>query len=360
MKKILKYAGYSILSLIICMLVLMILPKGSLEKQLKANNIPAVGYAVIKDGKVVEAEVLGNLEEGKPANDNTVFNVASVAKPVFTTMVMQLINDHIISLDEPVYHYWIDPDLQSDPRHKKLTPRILLSHQSGFPNWRWYNEDQKLSFWFDPGTTYHYSGEGMEYLKKMVENKTGKSLTQLMDSIIFQPLDMHASSLTWLDELHEKNLAKYHDGDGNVYETFKRENAVASDDLLTTVSDMTKFALFVMNEKSALSDQNYDEMTSIQTRINKRNGYGLGWQIAQDLPNGEFALVHGGADQGARARIVILPKSKTAFIAFTNSDNGQIIVDRLMVKKLKSGGKILDKIYSPFIWRIIYLPFRLF
>jgi len=68
-------------------------------------------------------------------------------------------------------------------------------------------------------------------------------------------------------------------------------------------------------------------------------------------------MVHGGSDEGVRARIVIIPESKSAFIAFVNGDNGQQIIDRLMVNKFNNGKDILGKIYAPFIWRIIHLPF---
>ena len=65
-----------------------------------------------------------------------------------------------------------------------------------------------------------------------------------------------------------------------------------------------------------------------------RAGYGLGWQIAPELSPGEYALVHNGSDRGVRARMVVLPNSKKGFVAFVNGDNGQQIIDRLMVKSL--------------------------
>ena len=358
-KKISKYLFYTILLLIAVLIVLLVYPKGDLETQLRNRNVPAIGYAIIENGNIVESKVIGDLELGKKAPKNTIFNVASVTKPVFATMVMNLIDDGVIKLDEPVHPYWIDPDIKSDQRYEKLTPRILLSHKSGFPNWRWFNEDRKLSFWHDPGTKFHYSGEGMEYMKKVVENKLDRSLIQLMDSLIFKPSGMIDSRMIWDSTLHEKRLAKFHDREGNLYKIRKRTVPVASDDLCTTTSDLAKFVLYLINEKGGLSDSSYNDMIELNTSINERTGYGLGWQIAPGLPNGNYALVHGGSDEGVRARIVILPKSKSGFVAFTNGDNGQQIIDRLMDKRLKYGGEILDKIYSPLIWRIIYLPINL-
>jgi CubicO group peptidase (beta-lactamase class C family) len=358
-KNILRYFTYLVLFLLGILLILLIYPKGSLETQLKNRNVPAIGYAIIEGGELVESKVVGDLEKGVEAPENAIFNVASVTKPVFATMALKLIDAGVLGLDEPVYPYWVDPDIADDERHKQLTPRILLSHQAGFPNWRWFNEDGKLSFWHEPGTTFHYSGEGMEYLKRTLENKTGKGLNELMDSIIFQPLGMKDSRLIWDSLLHEERLAKFHNREGELYEIRKRTNPVASDDLCITPDELAKFALHIIEDQGGLSETLYDEMTRMQVNMNERTGYGLGWQLVEDLPGGEYALIHGGSDEGVRARIVVLPKSKTAFIAFVNGDNGQQIIDRLMVKKLKLGGKILDHIYTPFIWRIIYLPFNL-
>jgi len=274
-------------------------------------------------------------------------------------MVLNLIDDGVIGLDESVYPYWVDPDIATDKRHKLLTPRMLLSHQGGFPNWRWHNENHKLSFWFDPGTTYNYSGEGLEYLKKAIENKTGNSLGELMDSIIYNPIGMQSSRMVWDSLIHETRFARNHDRAGNKYEIPNRTYPIASGDLYTTSDDLAAFAIHIIENKGGLSDSIYKEQTSIQAEMTDRAGYGLGWQVVPALTKEEYALVHDGADRGVRARMVVFPNSKSGFIAFVNGDNGQQIIDRLMVKKLKLGGQLLDKIYEPIIWRIIYLPFNL-
>lgn len=340
-------------------IILMAWPKGSIETQLKNNNVPAIAYAIIENGTIKELKVIGELEKGVPAPENSIFNVASITKPVFSLVALKLIDAGELSLDEPLHPYWVDPDLKDDPRHKLLTPRILLSHQSGFLNWRWHHDDRKLAFTFDPGTQYSYSGEGMEYLKNAIQNKTGLNLKALADSLVFGPLGMKDSRLVWDDAMDESRFAKWHDKEGNLYEIKKRNNALAADDLMTTLSDLSKFAIHIM-EQGGLSHATYNEMVSPQVYQNERLAFGLGWELVPQLDNGEYALVHGGSDQGVRARIVVIPKSKKAFIAFTNSDNGQKILDRTMVSKFEPGADILSNIYLPVIWRIIHLPFDIF
>lgn len=353
--KFLKYFSYLLLLLILLLIILLIWPKGDIETQLQNNNVPAIGYGVISEGKLIEHKVIGNLEKGKPAPINTIFNVASITKPVFSLIALKLIDDGVLGLDEPIYPYWTDPEIEEDPRHKLLTPRILLSHQGGFSNWRWNNSDGNLSFNHDPGSQYQYSGEGMEYLKKAIQNITNKNLNELADSLVFSPLGMTDTRLTWDENMDESRFAQWHNAQGEKYDIFKRNEALAADDMMTTVEDLSKFAIYIMNG-AGLSDELYNDMTRLQVMVNKRHGYGLGWQIAPITASKDYALVHGGADIGVRARIVIEPIKKSGFIAFTNGDNGQKIIDRLMVDRLSIGGKLLDKIYFPIIWRMIYLP----
>ena len=262
-KRILAYLLYFLLAILLVFIILLIYPKGSLETQLKNRQVPAIAYALIEGGKVVESEVIGELEVGVPAPSDAIFNIASVTKPVFATMALNLMDAGVMGLDEPVHPYWVDPDIMEDQRHKELTPRLLLSHQGGFPNWRWHNEDRKLSFWFDPGSTYNYSGEGLEYLKKAIENKTGKSLIQLMDSILYQPLGMQSSRMVWDSTIHETRFARNHDRQGNLYDIRKRTHPIASGDLYTTAEELAAFAIHIMENQGGLSDALFQEMTRV-------------------------------------------------------------------------------------------------
>ena len=353
--KALKYVSYFFLAVVLVLSGIILWPKGDLPTQMEAAHVPAVGYVLIEEGKVVEQKVLGELSVGVPAPENTIFNIASVTKPVFAITVLKLIDRGELGLDEALHPYWVDSEIADDPRHKLLTPRIILSHQTGFPNWRWNNPDGKLAFAFEPGTQYGYSGEGMEYLRKAVEKKLGLSWTHLADSLIFTPLGMKDSRLIWDEEMEDAPFAKWHNGEGGLYDTFKREHAVASDDLLTTMEDYAKFTLHVING-AGLSQELWKEMGSNQLTTEGDRVMGLGWELIRGLPEDEYGLVHGGSDMGVRARVAILPKSKSAFIMFTNGDKGQKLIDRWMVKRFDPQGELISRMYAPFFWRIIYMP----
>ena len=135
-----------------------------IQKLLDENKIPALGVGVIRGGKLQQVKVFGKFRRGEPASFNTIFNVASLTKPVLALLTLKLVSAGKWDLDEPLDKYWVDPDLRNDPRHKRLTTRLVLSHRTGFANWRWLNKSKKLEFDFEPGTKYQYSGEGLEYM----------------------------------------------------------------------------------------------------------------------------------------------------------------------------------------------------
>lgn len=308
-----------------------------LQRVLKENKIPVLGIGAIKDGKLKQIRVYGKLRNGKPAPLNTIFNVASLTKPVVAMLALRLVSSGKWNLDEPLDRYWIDPDIKDDPRHKKLTTRIILSHQTGFPNWRWLGKSRKLEFTFEPGTKYQYSGEGLEYLRKALEIKFKQPIEKLADVVIFKVLKMRDTRFVWDANMNESRFALGYDTLGHPYKLNRSTKANAADDLLTTVEDYGKFLVSVMNG-DGLSRSVFNEMIRHQVKTKDNKYFGLGWEI-YDLGNGEYAMSHGGSDQGVRTLVFLLPKSKQGLIIFTNSDNGTNVYLRLITEYLKEFGK---------------------
>ena len=312
-----------------------------LEAWLKENKIPVLGLGIIENAALKQVKVFGEIKEGIPAPYNTYFNVASLTKPVTAMVALRLVSLGKWKLDEALDQYWTDPDIVKDPRHKKLTTRIILSHQTGFPNWRWQNKDKKLSFEFEPGTKYQYSGEGLEYLRKALENKFGKPLQELAKELVFQPLGLKDTDYIWHKDTDETRFAIGYNKDLQPYPTEKQTTANAADDLITTIEDYGTFLVNIMKGGN-LKPEVYQEMIKKQVKTEKDKYFGLGFEI-YDLGNNEFALSHGGSDNGTRCLVFILPQTGQGILIFTNSDVGYKVYEKLIPQYLgKQGERIVD------------------
>ncbi len=317
---------------------------------LKETNVPAAGIGIIEDGKLKYAKVFGVLRTGgpngptSPAPPNTIFQVASLTKPVVEILTLKLVSEGKWKLDEPLANYWIDPDVQNDPRHKKLTTRHVITHQSGFPNWRSMSESKKLEFIADPGTKVNYSGEGLEYLRRALEKKFDEPLELLAKKHLFQPYGMNDTRFFWDASMDESRFAVAHNKEGKPYDIHKNTTANAADLLLTTVEDYGRFAVNVLAAKG-LSRTVFDDMVRPQVPYpsGKNLFFGLGWMLMPELSNGEYALIHTGSDPGVSTVVVLFPKSRRGLIVFTNGDNGTQIWTRILAESFDVGKEMLGR-----------------
>ena len=310
-----------------------------MEAWLKENHIRTLGLGIIEGGTLRQIKVYGEITEGVPAPYNTLFNVASLAKPITAMVALRLASQGKWDLDETLSNYWIDPDIKNDKRTKKITTRLILSHQTGFPNWRWQNSDNKLKFEFEPGTHYHYSGEGFEYLRKALENKFKQPLEQLAKQLIFEPLGMDDTGFIWNEKLEKSRISVGYDQNGNPYETIKNNKANAADDLYTTIEDYGNFLVSILKNKN-LSEDIYRDMLNPQVKTKENKYFGLGFEL-YEIGNGDYAISHGGSDKGSQCITFLLPKTKQGILIFTNSDTGYKIYNKLLLHYLGNAGKKL-------------------
>lgn len=313
-----------------------------IENWLKENNIKTLGLGIIEQGKLKKVKVFGELKDGITAPYNSIFNVASLTKPITALVALHLADSGKWNLDEPIYNYYTDPDIANDPRSRKLTTRMILSHQTGFPNWRWQTESKKLQFISEPGTKYGYSGEGFEYLRRALEKKFKKSLQKLADELIFKPLKMEDTSYIWNNDTDESRFVIGYDENGKPYETVKNKTANAADDLHTTVEDYGNFMTTILNGAN-LKQELYLEMLSKQIKTKENKYFGLGFEL-YDLGNGELAISHGGSDQGTQCITFMFPKTQQGIIIFTNSTTGYKIFNPLLLHYLGKNGERLIEI----------------
>ena len=313
-----------------------------IENLLIQEKVPVLGLGIIENGKLQQIRVLGNIDKGIPASYNSIFKIASLTKPITALVTLKLISLGKLDLDETLDKYWKDPDLKNDIRSKKLTPKIILSHQTGFPNWRYLTEKKILSFEFEPGTKYQYSGEGFEYLRKALEAKFGKTLEALADELVFKPAKMNDTHFWWDKSMDENRYVKNYDKDGKAFETEKYFQANAAANLLTTVEDYGNFLTYILNG-AGLSQPVYDEMTKNQVQLKDNDYFGLGWEKLLGFSNDEYALMHTGKDPGVNTMAIIFPKSKNGYVIFLNGDNVGKIFEQLLTKYMYLGNELWDK-----------------
>ena len=317
----------------------------SASRWLKENDVPSVAIAYIEHGQVAWTGVYGEQSPSVPATPKTLYNIASLTKPITAQVVLRLASKGKVSLDESISPYWIDPDLKGNPWADLLTPRLCLSHQTGFANWRRMT-DGVLKFKFKPGTATGYSGEGYAYVARYTEKKTGRSFEALAQQYVFDPLRMHDTSYTpkpWFTG----RRALPHGPDGPAADlddwSFK-----AADLVRTTVGDYAKFVVAVMHNdglspsfatQRAIITRNQatpEQVAKICASAGEAApctievGMGLGWQV--DHFNGETLLEHGGSDAGVHTFAVFSPKNDTGVVIFTNGENGtKVIAEALRV-----------------------------
>jgi CubicO group peptidase (beta-lactamase class C family) len=316
---------------------------------LRDNNVPDVGIGLIQDGRVKAAKVFGQLREGVPAPDNTIFDVASLTKPVVAILTLRLVTQGKWDLDEPLSHYFVDPDLADDPRQTKLTTRLVLTHETGLPNWRGNEPSKKLSFSFQPGTDVKYSGEAFQYLRQALEHKFKMSLQDLSRSWVFEPFGMKDTRHFWDRSMDESRYAGRHDKDGKELDLEKWYEPHAANLLLSTVGDYSQFAANVING-AGISEKLYSEMVSPHAPAEKgagsatKKGFGFCWLVVSGLSNGEYALVHSGKNPGDAAMVVLLPKSRRGIVVLTNGENGDQVYKKVIVESLDLGAEILERL----------------
>jgi CubicO group peptidase (beta-lactamase class C family) len=312
--------------------------KQQLPMWLEQANTPAAAVALVENGKVQWSVVAGTQQPGVEADSNTLFNVASLAKPVSAELAIQLVKKHGLNLESPAAQYWIDPDIKEHNWLGKLTFSHLLSHQSGFPNWRAQTENV-LTFNFEPGTRSGYSGEGYVYLARALENKTHQSFEDMLHQAVLAPAGV--TSAMWSPGSEYASRMAHPKGPEGKFGKPSTTRS-AADDLYITIDDYAKFTQFVINEHVAnpatpehrwqITHDMRDQLCQPERLVAKycpnHVGFAMGWSVFEYDKRSLY--LQGGGDWGERSMVVISPEEQKAVIVFTNGAGGMKVIRRVM------------------------------
>jgi len=346
----------------------------TVESLMKAANVTGLGLSILNENSAAYTKAYGyaNKETGITLGNSTILYGASFSKAVFAYLSLLLVQEGFLDLDRPLYLYLKNPlpkykayqDLEGDDRWKMITPRMCLSHTTGFPNWRFlnartaaYERNGKLAMYFTPGTNYGYSGEGIALLQLVIEEITGQGVEAMAQEKIFSPLGMEQTSYVW-QKRFEENYALGYDEDGKPLAKKKRTTAGAAGSLETTLEDYTKFIEHIM-QGGYLEKHLFEEMISSQIFINSKHqfptisndityenrkvglSYGLGWGVLH-TDKGKAFFKEGHDDGWEHYNINFVDKG-VSIIMMTNSSNGESIFKGLLEK-------IIGDTYTPWEW----------
>jgi CubicO group peptidase (beta-lactamase class C family) len=356
-----------------------------LPRIMQAFAVPGVGIAVVEEGEVVWSRPFGvtHALTRKLVDARTIFEDASLSKPVFAYLVLQLVDQGLIDLDRPLVEYRRPDYLAAHPWIEKITTRDVLRHSTGLPNWRKSPAKEKLVPMVEPGTRIDYSGEAIFWLQLAVETITGQSLDESMQAHLFGPAGMKDSSYTWNADLAARSVYGHraHDQqqDGMPPQMFREQwsiaqqvadrwgkplpawkyedaaralpevmalappglvtwpgdilaNAAAS--LRTTVQDYATFLTLAMARKQRasweISEATRQAMLTPQIQVPGRwTEKGLGWnmEVTRDGP----VFYHSGSNGGIFKNFAVGDaQRRRGIVVLTNGGSGSFVHQRIV------------------------------
>ena len=359
-----------------------------LPRFMQIAGVPGVAIAVVDRGKLAWSKSFGvkNILTRDPVREDTLFEAASMTKPVFAYVVMRLVDEKRLDLDKPLVAYLRPTNLGTDPNLERITARHVLEHSTGLPNWA----SGPLATSSAPGSTYTYSGEAFIWLQLVVEKITGMGLGSVMSAKLFGPAGMSHSSFGWDEEIAKsavfghseppegeqklppqptrdlgnrllpvaskwrKPIASwtYEDSVKAMRET-DPETPPSTHDLLVnsaggllmTASDYAKFMVLMMDRHDRanweISEATRQAMLTPRIDVRGRDiSRGLGWELEQSSTGQLFQ--HSGSNYGIFKTLGIGDaRNGRAIVVFTNATNGNALAARIVrqatgIDRLKS------------------------
>ncbi|MEL6633111.1 MAG: serine hydrolase domain-containing protein [Bacteroidota bacterium] len=313
-----------------------------LDEKMDQLDIPGMSIVFVNDGEVVYHRVKGfaNREDSLPVTKETIFEAASISKSIFAHFVMQYVEEGKLDLDQPLYTYLPYPDIAHDERYKQITARMVLCHRTGFPNWRSDHPENKLFLKFDPGTDFNYSGEGYQYLAKVlkqIEETDWEGLEAKFQEKVGQPFGLQhtvfiqdAYAMAHKAEAYDKQgvwISPERDRDSMV-----RYQFVAPASIHTESLDFSKWMIAMMN-KEGLSPEGFQEMWKVHTFVEEINDISIDYTLGFFKPRLPFTDVylHGGNNYGFTCWFAMDPEKDWGYALFTNSEYGEQLGAELLL-----------------------------
>lgn len=300
-----------------------------LPQLMRLGQVPGLSAAIVRGDSITWSTSLGvrDATSREAVAPQTVFEAASLSKTVFAYLTLRLVDRGVIDLDTPLVQYARYPRLAGDPRHRRVTARMCLSHTTGLPNWG-------TRFVAAPGTRFTYSGEGIRFLRKTLEAITGQTLEELARREVFEPLGMTRSSYLWRDDFRDAR-ASGHDEQGRPQRRRECPDGSAAASLHTTALDYARFLAACLGGRG-LSHRSHAAMLQPATpvdlggppRAQRHLGWSLGWGTVEN--EGTTRIWQWGDNGDTVALAIGDPRTGEGLIYFANSATGLSIGHELV------------------------------
>ncbi|MEZ4769409.1 MAG: serine hydrolase domain-containing protein [Caldilineales bacterium] len=335
----------------------------AIPKLMEEATVPGVAITLVREGTIAWSRAFGvrNRITQEPVTLDTVFEAASLSKPLFAYVSLKLCDRGILDLDTPVVDYipecclTIALPTPGDSREKLVidkaqlalvTTRHLLSHTAGYPNWP--SKEQPLKTYFVPGERFAYSGTGYSILQSIVETVTDQTAIACAQQNVLEPLGMENSRFVWAGT-EDLQVALGHNEAGTPTEKASWPEMIAGASLHCTATDFAKFVLAVMRPSPDnpyhLSSDLTKEMLTPQVKTNdsatwhvnwpnpetelfEQVSWGLGWGIQHLMSDDSFW--HWGDNGNYQNFVIGSAEEGAGIVIMTNGKNGKQVYQRIL------------------------------
>lgn len=323
----------------------------TIQERMAHYKVPAVSIAVINNGKLEWAKAYGVIDAttNQPANAETLFQAASISKPVSALAALRLVAQGKLDLDEDVNARLSSWRVPPHSFARPVTLRGLLSHTAGttvhgFPgyqadatratavqvlNGKQPANTAKVVVDVEPGSKWRYSGGGYTIVQVLLTDVSGKPFATLLRELVLGPLKMNRSTFEQpLPEPWAANAARAHGREGKPitgrWHTYPEQAAAG---LWTTPSDLVKVLLAVQSAHAGDTKLLPVAVTRQMLTAGQGN-YGLGWGVEGKDKNLSFG--HGGSNAGFRCQARAYTVKGQGAVVMTNGDNGGSLVTEVL------------------------------
>ncbi|MFD1020843.1 serine hydrolase domain-containing protein [Thalassobacillus hwangdonensis] len=318
-----------------------------MEEAMELYQIPGATLGIVKDGEVVFQEAFGVEQEGDKVENDTLFTIGSVSKPLTSLAVMKLVEDGKVDLNATIDHY-IDVDF-TDVQDSEITVKDLLAHTSGITSYdglkiadknmrgeqaisEAVEQLQPIGTNYDTGEVHQYSAANYLLLGKVIEEVTGKTFSTYMQDEVFGELQMNRTVASY----KEAQAVGYQPGFESWFGIPVKSDGWYDDSgapygyIASTSDDMVKLMTALLNE-TVLPEPLWNEYTSPVVHRKEDQYYGLGWRISTNEDDAYY--YHGGETPDSRTELFVHPDNGYAFTLMTNKNNFSEVMNTIHMKE---------------------------